>query len=104
MYVHVYEKHNVIIKIARLYHPTCGTYYRSVPGKHPCTTFREATVAASTQTYAIMIPGKRPRARGPKLRVMFKRPCPVDTTVCVLGVHVHVCVCGGGGGHTYIIL
>ena len=52
-----------------------------LPGKHPCTTFQGVTVAASIQTYGILIPGKRPC--GPKLRVIFKRPWVLtrDTTV-----------------------
>ena len=49
--------------------------YRSVLGKcpllgkRPCTAFQGATVAASIQTYGILIPGKRPF--GPKSRVMY---------------------------------
>ena len=31
---------------------------RPLPGKCPCTTFQGATVAASIQTYKILIPGK----------------------------------------------
>ena len=62
-------------------------YYRSVPGKRPllgkrpCTAFQGATVAASIQTYGILIPGKRPC--GPKSLVMLKRPWALtrDTTV-----------------------
>ena len=44
--------------------------YRSVPGKCPCTAFQGATIAASIQTYGILIPDKRPCR--PKSRVMFK--------------------------------
>ena len=70
-------------------------YYHSVPGKHPlqgkrpcpcpcpcpCTPFQGVTVAASIQTYGILIPGKCPCR--PKLWVMFKRPWVLtrDTTV-----------------------
>ena len=46
--------------------------YHSVPGKRPCTAFQGATVAASIQTYGILILSKCPCR--PKLRVMFKRP------------------------------
>ena len=38
---------------------------RPLPGKCPCTTFGGATIAASVQTYGILIPGKHPC--GPKL-------------------------------------
>ena len=66
----------------------CECKYRSVPskhplpGKHPCTVFQGATVAASIQTYGILIPGKRPCR--PKSQVnMFKCPWALtrDTTV-----------------------
>ena len=58
--------------------------YRSVPGKCPRTTFQGATVAASIQTYGILILGKRPCR--PKSLVMFKHPWALtrDTTVMVL--------------------
>ena len=46
--------------------------YCSVLGKHPCTAFQGATVAASLQMYEISIPGIK-CSYGPKLRVMFKR-------------------------------
>ena len=54
---------------------------RPLPGKRPCTAFQGANVAASIQTYGILIPGKRPC--GPKSRVTFKRPWALtwDTTV-----------------------
>ena len=50
----------------------------SLPGKHPCTAFQGATVAASVQ---ILIQGKR--SCRPKSRVMFKCPWALirDTTV-----------------------
>ena len=58
-------------------------YYRSVLGKRPCTAFQGATVAASIQTYRILISGKRPC--GPKSRVVFKRPWVLirDTMVLI---------------------
>ena len=43
-----------------------------------CTAFQGATIAASIQTYGILIPGKRPC--GPKSRVIFK--CPWAITRC----------------------
>ena len=46
--------------------------YRSVLGMRPCTAYQGATVAASIQTYGILIPGKRPC--GPKSQVMLKCP------------------------------
>ena len=57
---------------------------RPLPGKRPCTAFHGATVAASIQTYGILIPGKHPC--GPKLRAMFKRPWALtwDTAVHVM--------------------
>ena len=33
-----------------------GVQYRCIPGKHPCTAFQGATVAASILTYGILIP------------------------------------------------
>jgi hypothetical protein len=56
---------------------------RPFPGKRPCTAFQGVTVAASIQTYGILIPGKRPCR--PKLRIMFKRPWVLtrDTTVYI---------------------
>ena len=45
---------------------------RPLPGKRPCTAFQGSTVAASIQTYRILIPGKHPC--GPKSRVMLKPP------------------------------
>ena len=47
-----------------IYHSVLGK--RPLPGKYPCTTFHGATVAASIQTYGILIPGKCPC--GPKSR------------------------------------
>ena len=62
--------------------------YRSVlskcplPGKRPCTPFQGVNVAASIQTYGILILEECPCR--PKLRVMFKCPWALtrDTTVC----------------------
>ena len=58
---------------------------RPLPGKHPHPTFQGVNVAASIQTYGILIPGKRPC--GPKSQVMFKK-CPWaltrDTMVLLL--------------------
>ena len=42
---------------------------RPLPGKGPCTAFQGATMAASIQTYGILIPGKRPC--GPKSQVTY---------------------------------
>ena len=65
------------------YHGVPGK--RPLPGKRPCTAFHGATVAASIQTYGILIPGKHPC--GPKSQSMFKRPWVLtrDTTV-----HAHI--------------
>ena len=59
-----------LIIILYYYHSVPGK--RPLPGKHPCTTFQGATVAASIQTYGILILGKHPC--GSKLQVKFKRP------------------------------
>ena len=68
-----------IIKATSIYRSVPGK--RPLPGKRPCAPFQGATVAASIQTYGILIPGKRPC--GPKLRVMFKHSWVLnpDTTV-----------------------
>ena len=63
---------------------------RPLPGKRPCTSFQGVNVhvAASIQTYGILIPGKRPCE--PKSQVMFKRPWALtwDTTVLYMYIPV----------------
>ena len=62
------------------YHSVPGK--RSLLGKRPCIAFQGATVAASIQTYGILILGKHPCRQ--KSRVMFKRPWALtrDIMVC----------------------
>ena len=55
--------------------------------KRPCITFQGATVAASIQTYGILILGKR--LWGPRSRVMFKR---LPGTLRYVYVRVHVSI------------
>ena len=67
---------------------TCTIASSSVPGKrplqgkNPCIAFQGATVAASIQTYGILIPGKCPCR--PKSQITFKHPWVLswDIMVC----------------------
>ena len=81
--LHVYMQKNVTFITWERLGDELAMYVHTVVSraKRPCTSFQGATVSASTQTYGILIPGKRPC--GPKLRVMFKRPWALtrDTTV-----------------------
>ena len=75
---------NTVCILQNVLHKYCSVPGKCpLPGKRPCTALQGATVAASIQTYGILIPGKRPC--GPKTRVMFKRPWALtwDTTVYV---------------------
>ena len=65
-------------KISLRFHLTY--IYHSVPGKRPCTAFQGATVAASIQTYGILIPDKRPC--GPKSQVTFNRSWVLTQYMC----------------------
>ena len=73
MYVHVYVHCSCDGSNFRGFCRYCSVLgKRPLPGKHPCTAFQGAAVAASIQTYGILIQGKHPC--GPKLRVIFKCP------------------------------